>query len=167
MEPFWENIFRKDRKEKSAETALRQNLLFQDLNPAEITWVQKIVNIRSYAPGETIFKQGEIGVGMYIIVQGNINILAEDGAIITHLADGDFFGEIALVEETNRRTATAVCREETILLGFFKPDLMEIVSRKPAAGVKILLRLSQVLGGRLSETTQLIRHLRNQIETKS
>ncbi|MBX3041992.1 MAG: cyclic nucleotide-binding domain-containing protein [Bdellovibrionaceae bacterium] len=174
MEPFWENIFRKDRKEKSAETALRQNILFQDLNPAEISWVQKIVNVRSYAPGETIFQQGEIGVGMYIIIRGSVDIVTEDvspesgksmSQVVTRLTDGDFFGEIALVEETSRRTATARCQEETLLLGFFKPDLMEIVSRKPASGVKILLRLSQILGGRLSETTKMIRHLRHQIGT--
>ncbi len=172
MEPFWENIFRKDRKEKSTEAALRQNVLFQDLNASEISWVQKIVNVRSYAPGETIFQQGEIGVGMYIVVRGGVDIVTEEAPpgnektlsqIVTRLTDGDFFGEIALVEETSRRTATARCEEETVLIGFFKPDLMEIVSRKPAAGVKILLRLSQILGGRLSETTKLIRHLRHQI----
>ena len=171
MEPFWENIFRKDRREKTVEIALKNNVLFENLTSRELGLVQEIVNVRLYAPGERVFQQGEVGVGMYIVIRGKIAISTEDpkgvtgrteSHVITHLGDGDFFGELALVEETGRRTASATAVEESQLVGFFKPDLMEIVNRSPHAGAKILLNLSRVLGHRLSETTALIRHLRNQ-----
>lgn len=175
MEPIWENIFRKDRKEKTIESALRANILFQDLNARELNLVQQIVNVRAYSPGERIFQQGEIGVGMYIVLRGEVEIATEKLAagektpernVVTRLKDGDFFGELALVEEAGRRGATATATEETTLIGFFKPDLMEIVSRNSTAGAKILLRLSQVLGSRLTETTALIRQLRQNSSSK-
>ncbi|MBX2987971.1 MAG: cyclic nucleotide-binding domain-containing protein [Bdellovibrionaceae bacterium] len=169
MVPLWENIFRSDRRAKTLEAALRGNLLFRDLTAREIRLVQQIVNVRTYAPGEPVFQQGEIGVGMYIIVQGSVDVTTEEHAranqapqnqFITRLSNGDFFGEIALVEEAGRRTATVTAREESVLIGFFKPDLMEIVNRNPGAGVKILLGLSKVLGTRLAETTAMIRSLK-------
>ena len=43
-----------------------------------------------------------------------------------------------------------------MLIGFFKPDLMEILERKPAMGVKILFQLATVLGERLLQTTDRI-----------
>lgn len=153
---FWDNLFKSNRKDSSIISALKNNILFKDLTPLELNLVQNIVNVRQYQKGESVFKYGEAGVGMYLIVSGSIDISLEQRHI-TKLKDGDFFGEIALVEENGRRTATAEATDETTLIGFFKPDLMEVTNRNPAAGVKILFRLSQVLGTRLLETTALIR----------
>ncbi len=156
---FWDNIFKGDRKQKTILTALKNNILFKDLNPFELQLVQNIVNVRDYQKGEVVFQYGEAGVGMYIIVKGSVSI-SLNGKQITQLKEGDFFGEIALVEEGGRRTADTVSSEESILIGFFKPDLFEITSRNPTAGVKIFSRLAQVLGTRLLETTALITTLR-------
>lgn len=168
MIPLWDNIFKSDRQEKTLEIALKNNILFKDLNRKELELVRQIVNVRNYSSGEGVFQQGEVGVGMYIVLKGTVEIVTEDtkpGALhqprfITKLGEGDFFGEIALVEETGRRTATATCGPDTVLIGFFKPDLFEVISRNPEAGVKILLGLGRVLGTRLAETTALLRQLK-------
>lgn len=156
---FWDNIFKGDRKEKSIITALKNNILFKDLTTQELQLVQNIVNVRNYQKGEVVFQYGEAGVGMYIIVSGSADI-SLNGKFITKLKEGDFFGEIALVEENGRRTADTISAEESVLIGFFKPDLFEVTSRNPDAGVKILFRLAQVLGTRLLETTTLISNMR-------
>jgi CRP-like cAMP-binding protein len=170
---FWENIFKSNRKEKNIYNALKSNILFQELNPRELVLVKNILNVRNYRTGETVFHQGEVGVGMYIIVSGSVDISVEESSavgeapssnLVTRLQEGDFFGEIALVEETGRRTATATAHEETVLIGFFKPDLMEVISRNPNAGVKILLGLGKVLGTRLAETTAMIRVLKKKVK---
>lgn len=166
---LWENLIRKTQKESSSRKSLKSNFLFQDLNPTELTLIEKIVNIRNYRAGETIFRQGEVGVGMYIIVKGNVNIYVEEtvpetGKIqnthITQLHEDDFFGDLALVEENGRRSATAIANEESILIGFFKPDLLEITQRNPIAGVKILMRLGETLGTRLRATTAKITEMK-------
>lgn len=76
--------------------------------------------------------------------------------MITTLVPGDFFGEIALVQENGLRSAGARVLENTRLIGFFKANLLEIIERRPSAGVKILLRLSEVLARRLVDTTDML-----------
>lgn len=168
---LWVNLFRDSGKDRSLRQNLKQNILFQDLSSTELRLVEKIVNVRHFRPGEHIFKQGEVGVGMYIVVSGIINIYVEElhattGAAytthVTQLKTEDFFGELALVEHEGRRSASATAHEETVLIGFFKPDLMEIVERNPTAGVKILLRLGEVLGSRLRQTTARITELKKE-----
>ncbi len=173
MNFLWDNIFRKQGKVDDIHRALRENILFQDLSDRELKFVESIVHLRKYHGGEPIFRQGESGVGMYIVLKGRVEIFVTDTTgpaaesreiFITQLTPGDFFGELSLVEETSRRTATAISRDETVLIGFFKPDLMEILSRSPSSGIKILLRLAEVLGRRLKETTEKVSDLRRALK---
>jgi CRP/FNR family cyclic AMP-dependent transcriptional regulator len=169
MNYIWDNIFQRKRTEEGLHKNLQDNMLFQDLTEREVRFLESIVHIRRYHAGEPVFRQGEIGVGMYIIIKGRIEIFVSDAAspndesrdiFITQLLAKDFFGELALVEENGRRTASAVAREESLLIGFFKPDLVEILSRTPATGTKIVFRLAEVLGRRLKETTEKVSELR-------
>lgn len=169
MSYLWENLFRKDARERSLAQKLSENILFQDLSARELKLVENIVNLRTYRPGEVIFRQGDAGVGMYIISKGSVNIYVEEmdpattqvtSSQVTVLREGDFFGDLALVDPNNRRSASAVAGEETLLIGFFKPDLVEISQRSPSAGVKILWRLGEVIGVRLRETTAKISELK-------
>ncbi|MCM2280297.1 MAG: cyclic nucleotide-binding domain-containing protein [Bdellovibrionaceae bacterium] len=173
MNILWDNIFRKAKKENDIRTVLKENALFHDLSDRELSFVQDIVHVRRYHSGEAVFRQGEVGVGMYIIVKGRVEIYVTDPTAaedafrdiyITQLLEGDFFGELSLVEENGRRTASAVARDETTLIGFFKPDLMEILERSPSAGVKIIFRLAEVLGRRLKETTDKVSDLRKTLK---
>lgn len=168
---MWENLFSKDAGKHTTYMALKNNILFSDLNPRELKLVEKIVNVRRYRPSEPIFKQGEVGVGMYIIIDGAVNISVEEldttsSETRTHhviqLKAGEFFGELALVENNGRRSASASSQEETTLIGFFKPDLVEIIDRNPTAGVKILMKLGEVLGIRLRETTSRITEMKKE-----
>jgi len=149
---FWENIFKKDRQVWTIQEALKKNIVFKDLTPREINQIQNITHLRSYTASEAIFKQGEVGVGMYIISKGSVDIVYDDNRIAT-LKEDDFFGELALVEERGVRTATAIAKEDTQVIGFFKPDLIQIMNQTPEIGVKILFRVAQVIGTRLHETT--------------
>lgn len=139
----------------------------------DLQLVEKIVHVRNYKVGEPVFQQGEVGVGMYIIVKGAVDIFIENMAsreemsqavFVTRLQHGDFFGELALVEGSGRRTASAVAGEETILVGFFKPDLEEILSRNPGAGALICLHLAEILGRRLKETTDKVSKLKRELQ---
>jgi CRP/FNR family cyclic AMP-dependent transcriptional regulator len=165
----WENLFEKSKREKTLGQKLRENVLFQDLSKSELKLVQNIVNIRSYRPGENIFRQGEVGVGMYIISSGVVNIYVEEidpdnsemkTNLVTQLKEGSFLGDMALVEPDSRRTATAVAQEDCVLIGVYKPDLIEISDRNPSAGIKILWRLGEVLATRLKETTHRISEMK-------
>ncbi len=155
---YWDNIFKKDRSAWSINDALAKNIIFKDLSRKEVALIQSITHLRNYHPGEVIFKQGEVGVGMYIISKGSVDIVYEENRITT-LKEDDFFGELALVEEHGKRIATATAKEESQLIGFFKPDLIQIMSQHPDVGVKILFRISQVIGARLHEAAKLVKSL--------
>lgn len=157
---LWRDLFR---REKSGDTlilsTLRENILFRTLSKAETRYLATLVHERTYQPEEPVFQQNDRGIGMYVIAKGRVAIKTnnpEGDVLVTILHQGSFFGELALVDPDNLRTATAVALENTTLIGFFKPDLQEILERKPAMGVKILFQLSTVLGKRLLETTEKI-----------
>lgn len=173
---IWENFFRKSDQREEVLEALRQTFIFQLLTRKELGFVHDTVHVRTFKPGEAVFRQGEIGVGMYIILRGSLEIFVDHAAeddlperthLVTKLRGGDFLGELSLVETSSRRTATAIACDETMLIGFFKPDLFEILERQPATGVKILLRLSEVLGRRLKETTTKVTELKDEIRRVS
>ncbi|MGZ3698385.1 MAG: cyclic nucleotide-binding domain-containing protein [Bdellovibrionota bacterium] len=152
---------------------LRENILFRSLTGSELKYLSNFVYERVYQPEEPVFQQNDRGMGMYMIAKGRIAIktLTPQGEVlVTILKEGSFFGELALVEPDNIRTASAVAADRTVVIGFFKPDLQEILTRKPAMGVKILFQLSAVLGRRLLETTEKITELKralNQKETQA
>lgn len=173
MNYLWDNIFKRLNKEDEVRLALRENVLFKDFTAKELKMLEGIVHVRRYHAGEPVFRQGEIGVGMYLIVSGRVEIFVTDehgisevghNIYITQLLKGDFFGELALVEENGRRTASALAREESVIIGFFKPDLLEILKRSPSSGTKILARLAEVLGRRLKETTDKVSDLRRALK---
>ncbi len=170
---IWEDIIKSKEKETQIGSVLKENFLFAELSKKELRFIEKIVHVRKYRPGETIFRQGEIGVGMYIIIHGIVDIFQERQApeaedvervLITTLHEGTFFGELSLVEDNGKRSATACAKEEAVLVGFFKPDLLEVLDRNPVMGVKITFRLAEILGQRLRATTEKVSQLRNHIQ---
>lgn len=156
---LWADLFPRKRDDATLAriNALRDSLLFCTLSDSELEYLCGMIHERVYEKGEVIFRQNERGFGLYAITYGKVSIRAqgeEKETEIATLTGGSFFGELALIEEENFRNASAVALERTVLIGFFKPDLMEILHRRPEMGVKILLQLSMVLGRRLMETTE-------------
>ena len=124
--------------------------------------MEKTMNLRQFRAGEMVFRQGDGGVGMYLIVSGSVNVFLDEAletqevrqSLITRLFAGDFFGESALVVEGGKRSATVIAREDCELLCLVYPDFLQIIKKNPIAGNKILFRLGEVLGTRLRETNK-------------
>ncbi|MFK8137470.1 MAG: cyclic nucleotide-binding domain-containing protein [Bdellovibrionales bacterium] len=173
MNFMWDNIFRREAAEGSISKLLQDNFVFSTLSKKELRFIESIVHEREYKSGEIIFRQGEAGVGMYIISRGSVDVFVSETSFentdekkethITQLKPGDFFGEISLVEDNGKRTAGAVATSACSLIGFFKPDLMELMERNPSIGAKVLFQLGQVLGKRLSETTEKITLIKREL----
>jgi CRP-like cAMP-binding protein len=162
---LWKDLFRRSKSdEHSIPECLKNNILFKNLNARELNYLSSLVYQRIYQTNEVIFRQNERGFGMYLIIKGNVSVrtLTSEGETqVTTLGEGSFFGELALVESDNIRTASVVATERTLMIGFFKPDLLDLLESKPEMGVKILFQLSSVLARRLIETTDKITQLKN------
>lgn len=158
--PIWGNgFFKKKNKEDNIFTTLKKVPIFSDLTPKELTEVEKIVHRRRYEKNETIIRAGDPGLGMYIIVKGSVEIEDEDEKAgkrtLAKLSDGSFFGDMALLDE-EPRSASAIALVDSDMMGFFRPDFLDLIYRKPKLGIKVLLALARVIGERLRYTNELL-----------
>lgn len=153
---LWYNFFKKRPEEdNSLETLLSQVPIFSQLTSRELRKLGAIVHRREYAANEFIFSQGDPGLGMYVVEDGQVEIILTepDGnrKDLVILKSGDFFGELSLLDESPR-SASAVAKGYCRIIGFFRPDLIDLLNRTPKSGTKILFKLGEVIGTRLRIT---------------
>lgn len=165
---LWKNLFSgKSVQEGSIESVLSRVPVFANLSARELRGVAAIVHKREYKAGEPVFYQGDPGLGMYIIQEGEVSIrIAEhegDDKELAVLTEGDFFGELALLDESPR-SASAVCHTDCLLIGFFRTDLFELIEQKPNLGNKVVLKLAEILALRLRKTDKELSKVRGQLE---
>jgi CRP-like cAMP-binding protein len=163
-DPFWGRFFNRQQEKKETLFEVLQRIpIFQDFTRREFAKIEDILHHRSFAVEEAIVREGEKGVGMYIILTGQVQILhtGDQGQPIrlATLGPGDFFGEQALLDESPR-TASAVAVEPCQAIGFFRPDMLELIDRNPRMGLKVIMRLSQMISVRLRQTNRLLKEAR-------
>jgi CRP-like cAMP-binding protein len=115
--------------------------LFSDLPRDALAALLAGLRLRSVAPGADIVTEGEPGDAMYVVVSGRVEVWRRDPAAaagaaaprvpITTLADGAFFGEMALVSNA-ARLATVTAVEETQILELGRAVVDELSGRYPA-----------------------------------
>ncbi|MFB3120247.1 MAG: Crp/Fnr family transcriptional regulator [Stenotrophomonas maltophilia] len=130
--------------------------IFANLSGEQLQSLPGKLQPRRYQRGEVIFHEDDPADRMHIIVEGRvkISIASEDGRErdIALLQSGECFGEMALIDGSNRSaTATAVDATETMVL--FRQDFLDFLSENPevAADVNTLLvqrlrNVNQMLG---------------------
>jgi CRP/FNR family cyclic AMP-dependent transcriptional regulator len=137
----------------------------------EIRLFTKFLHRREFLPNEVIFKQGDSGHGFYFVFNGAVNIFAnyqtqneDQGDFIIRLEKYQYFGEMGLLEEFNRRSATIVAAENTVLLGIFKPDLDQMLEIYPVLGAKFLKETALVMANRMGQLTREIVSLKKRLK---
>ena len=116
--------------------------------------IAQLTHERGYQLNEYVFKKYAPAEGMYVILDGQVSIIDPDSeTIFATLESGDFFGELALLDE-EPRSASSIAKIPSRLIGFFRTDLLTLMQRSPELGNKILINLSRVLGERLRRTNQ-------------
>jgi CRP-like cAMP-binding protein len=142
---------------------LRKIFLFQDLSENEVGEVLARTQTRTFAAGDVIIQEGETGDSLFIMVSGEVEItkqltlvLDEDTPkerVMTRLKaeDGVYFGEMTLLEDETR-SATVTASTDCVLLELHQKDFLDLIRHLPPMGVKLLLRLAQVLSAHLRKT---------------
>ncbi|XP_011938169.1 PREDICTED: cGMP-gated cation channel alpha-1 [Cercocebus atys] len=104
-----------------------------------------------YSPGDYICKKGDIGREMYIIKEGKLAVVADDGVTqFVVLSDGSYFGEISILnikgsKAGNRRTANIKSIGYSDLFCLSKDDLMEALTEYPDAKTMLEEKGKQIL----------------------
>jgi CRP-like cAMP-binding protein len=137
----------------------------------EVRLFTKYLHRREFTTNETIFRQGDSGYGFYFIFSGAVNIYSnqsvntEDlGDFVIRLEKRQYFGEMGLLEEFNRRSATVAAAENTVLLGIFKPDLERMLEIHPTLGAKFLRETALIMANRMGQLTRDIVAMRKRIK---
>ncbi len=97
--------------------------------------------------GTVIYKEGEVGSSMGIIVQGSIGIY-KNNRLISTLRVGRTFGEMSVID-AQPRSATARADEETVFLSLDKTSMMTLADKHPTLAFKIVWNISRALSQRL------------------
>ncbi|MBN1291240.1 MAG: cyclic nucleotide-binding domain-containing protein [Candidatus Latescibacteria bacterium] len=150
---FWSNPLKKSGHENENYFFFLSSVpIFDSLTRRQIDKLQRIIHIRNFSKDEIVFRQGDPGVGLYIVKDGSVDVYNELNDMtchkITTLNHGDFFGETSLLNETPR-SATIISAEQSVLWGLFKPDLLNLFDSDPKLGLRLIFRLSQIVAERL------------------
>ncbi|XP_066489010.1 cyclic nucleotide-gated channel alpha-1 [Tiliqua scincoides] len=104
-----------------------------------------------YSPGDYVCRKGDIGREMYIIKEGKLAVVADDGVTqYVVLSDGSYFGEISILnikgsKAGNRRTANIRSIGYSDLFCLYKDDLMEALTEYPDAKALLEEKGRQIL----------------------
>lgn len=143
------------------------------LSDNEIRIFTKFLHRRDFVEDELIFKQGDPGYGFYFVFQGSVELCVQygDGSkeLKEHVATIEryrFFGEMGLLEETNRRSVSAYAHQDTVLLGLFKPDLDRMIELYPVTGAKFLKETALMMAMKIKLLSKEIIDLQKNLTTK-
>jgi cAMP-dependent protein kinase regulator len=146
------------------DTAVEQLLphteLFSSLSPSELGELIDAATIVHAAQGEVIFHEGDPGDHFFVIVEGAVTLVCEGPLrkLIAALAEGEFFGESALLRE-RPRNATAQAVVDTTLLRIGLPVVRRLIAHSPEVLVVLLSFLRDRLIERLIRTSPLFERL--------
>ncbi len=139
--------------------------LFENLDAAELEQVLSRTKSRTFPAESVIIQEGEMGDSLFIMVSGEVEItkrltlvLDEDTPkerVMSRLKaeNGVYFGEMTLLE-SEARSATVTALTDCVLLELHQKDFLDLIQDHPVLGVKLLLRLAQVLSAHLRKTNQ-------------
>lgn len=110
--------------------------LFADLASKERELVARHADEVEVEAGRQLIEEGEIGWEFFVIESGAVEVKVGDDPVAT-LGPGDFFGEVALKDESHRRTASVVATESTTLIVMTGQAFRTVEGDMPAVAEKI------------------------------
>ncbi len=129
--------------------------LFKEIDPGIMNEIANICSEENYAKDTVLFKKGEEASSLYILEEGSVRLVIENGGTITFGLDhpGEVFGWSSMVE-SGHYTSSGVCATESKVLKIERDELDRIFDRHPDAGFKVLKRLAGVISRRLTHAYQ-------------
>ena len=128
-----------------AEETLHQVPLFAGVGRKELKKLGKQMSERTFPEGQAITQEGQSGIGFFVIEHGSATV-SIGGEVIRTLGPGDWFGEIALIDE-GKRTATIVAGTDLRCRGMSAWEFRPFVQSHPEVAWPLL----QTLAARLRE----------------
>src|SRR5471032_1789450 len=133
-------------KQQNVQIHLRKIPLLSGLSDEEIIRVKAEIRIRTYAKREVVLHKGGSGDGLLFLLSGQLQVIdvTEDGRAIglRMLAPGDFFGEIAVINNSTR-TASVVAMSDVLVAFLPSAAALHLFSHAPSVANMMLRHLAE------------------------
>jgi CRP/FNR family transcriptional regulator, cyclic AMP receptor protein len=126
--------------------------IFEGLTKKELKAIADAAKQVTHAAGSTLAREGESGVGFFLILEGVASVTVGDRSR-GKLGPGDFFGEISLLDQ-GPRTATVVAQTPVTTLGLTAWSFKRLVEQNPSIASKML----KVMANRLRASSRDLTH---------
>jgi CRP/FNR family cyclic AMP-dependent transcriptional regulator len=141
-------------------TLLKNVAIFKDLDDGEIEQIAEVCREEKFVSGEYIFREGEHGNRLFLIVDGEVRISRDvpgsGEEALAILKPGANFGEMAVFDRTERSTH-AISHGGTTVLTITRPDFEMLLDFNRELAYKVLWSVTRVLSGRLRNTNDSLR----------
>ena len=122
---------------------LKKVPLFAGLDDKELQQIASSMRERRFKAGDTVTQEGAGGVGFFVVQEGEADVTV-GGEVRGSIGSGDYFGEIALINESPR-TATLTARTDMLCYGMTPWDFRPLVESNSAIAWKLLTAMAEKL----------------------
>lgn len=142
---------------------LKKVYLFNDLTELELEKILALAYEKAFEKEIAIFQEGEIGDAFYIVTEGQIRIstmvpgVGEEALKV--LRSGDYFGEMALIDDFPRSAAAIAHEGEVKLLAIYKRDFKKLMAEDKDLAYKLMSVFIKTLSSRLRDTNDKLKNI--------
>lgn len=120
-----------------------------------------VVHRRTYRRGEVLYYEGDPGLGLYVVESGCVCLLTENETDpprqLRELEANEMTGALSLLGDFRRLETAEARTAEARALGFFRPDLKNVMRRDPKAGAEITMALARHVAAQYVELIRLLK----------
>jgi len=120
---------------------LKKVPLFAGLDDKELQEIARSMRERRFKAGDTVTQEGAGGVGFFVVEEGQADVNV-GGELKGSVGPGDYFGEIALINESPR-TATLTARTDMLCYGMTPWDFRPLVETNSTIAWKLLTAMAE------------------------
>lgn len=125
--------------------ALKNIELFHDIPGEVLADIAALLEEETFEKGQYIVNEGDLGKEMYMIVKGEVEVVA-GGNVVAVMKEGAGFGEMALID-SQPRSADIIAKNDVLVLKMESDDFLEILKQRD----EVALGVIRVLTGRIRE----------------
>lgn len=147
--------------------SLGQLPLFASLPSDELQQLEDTLHKVDYAPGEVLFHEGDPGDRLYLILDGQLEVIKAMGQpherILAVRGPGDFIGEMSLLYQGGKRSASVRAIERVRVMVMSRQDFDMLLDRQPSLAVEIMRSMSERLREAEESTIQDLKAINQQL----
>jgi CRP-like cAMP-binding protein len=146
--------------------ALKGMMLCRTLSPAELEVIASVVEPREIGAGKELFREGETGDGLFLVLAGEINVIKSGlrgERSLARLGPGGVLGEMSLIT-ADARSATGRASVDSQVLRLPAERFRALMAEGSTAALKIAAAISEVLARRLAVMNNMVLKLADRVD---